>query len=382
MRDAKCEMRNARFSFRISHFASRISHYIEDCMGRVGELSALFLLLLAAAGCAKTGDPHPPVLLIPSPTTDLSVVQTGSEAIVSVSMPTRNTNGSEVTTLASVELWRVTEDGCSVHAPLPEDEFLARATRVVSVTAGASPAKVQAGRLTVTDPLAVSDPASIYTSGFRYAARFVNKKGQAAGLTNQAFLAPVPIPPAPSGLSATVLEDSIQIRWAAADGKVAGYNVFKATDPRSLPPAPVNKEPLTAPEYVDRDFQFDVAGYYQVNVVVSHDNPRAESQRSAVLEVIPKDTIPPGPPQNLNAIPDKGVAVLLWGPAPQRDVAGYRIYRTDGKTKTQLSQQLVVELSYRDTTIEAGAKYTYLVTAVDTHGNEGPPAQAQVEAPN
>jgi fibronectin type 3 domain-containing protein len=39
----------------------------------------------------------------------------------------------------------------------------------------------------------------------------------------------------------------------------------------------------------------------------------------------------------------------------------------------------VSSLSYRDEKVQAGRKYQYRITAVDTHGNEGLAAEAAVE---
>ena len=343
------------------------------------------------AGCAKTGDPHPPFLLIPKPPTDLSARQYGDQALLSVSMPAENTDGSPVTTLATIEIFRLMEQN-RASAPLSELEFLKRAQLVFAIPAGKLNSFLREKTLTFRDPLEFPDRALIYSRSFRYAFRFVNDKDQAAGLTNQTVFSPVPIPPAPQGLSDEITQDSIRIRWeppaANMDGstppRIAGYNVYRTADPKHFPPNPINSEPLPAAEGTDRDFQFDTTYYYQVAVVGSRENPQAESPPSMPLQVTPRDTFPPGAPQNANAVVDGNTVVLMWVPAAGNDVAGYRVYRMEQGSAgwTVLQKALVTTLSYRDATVQLGKTYVYRVTAIDTHGNEGPPAEAMVELPD
>ena len=366
----------------------RISHLQVSCC------VMLSLYLLFSGGCAKTGEPHAPILMLPKPPTDLSVRQYGDQALVSVSMPAQNTNGSPVTTLARVEVFRLSEnEGNEGHPSIPpgDSEFLRRAVKLFSVPAAQFPSFLRNRILTIRDPLEFSDHNVIYSRVFVYAARFVNNKDQNAGLTNQAALAPIPIPPAPQNLSSEVTQDSIRIRWdppaANMDGstppRFVGYNVYKTEDPAHFPADPINREPVAAAEITDPEFQFDSTYYYEVSTVGSIKGPNAESPPSAALRVTPRDTFPPGAPQNLNAVVDGGVVILLWGPAAGNDVAGYRVYRREpGAAEAALLQPaLITTLSYRDPAVLSGRSYVYRVTAVDTHGNEGAPAVTTVDIP-
>ena len=142
-----------------------------------------------------------------------------------------------------------------------------------------------------------------------------------------------------------------------------------------------NPKPLPGPEFEDRNFGFDRTYYYKVSVV-GRSEPYAETSASSALEVVTRDTFPPGPPANLNAIVESGVVFLLWSAPPQKDVAGYRVYRSSQGGQGQLLEtELVRELSYRDTKAAPAHTYAYSVRAVDTHGNEGPPAETSIGLP-
>ena len=62
-------------------------------------------------------------------------------------------------------------------------------------------------------------------------------------------------------------------------------------------------------------------------------------------------------------------------------IAGYRVYRRDRDNGAwgRLNSELVATPAYRDTTVEAGRRYGYRVTAVDAAGNESAPSDEVVE---
>ncbi len=356
-----------------------------------GFLLLLFACPLFLTGCAKTGDPHPPVVLVPKPATDLAASQYSDQILLTFSIPIQNTNGSPAATLGSIEVWRRIEDRTKDPAQLSEAEFLKGAEKILSITAENAAGFQRDKSLVFRDSLSIADRSQIYTKAFRHAIRFVNRKRQSAGLSNQSLVAPVPIPPPPGNLSAEVTQDYIRLRWSAPvenlDGstpaRIAGYNIYRSEDPKSFPAASINQGPVTKPEFEDRSFEFDKTYYYSVSIVGSREHPYAESLSSPALMAVPRDTFPPGAPRNLNAVAAGPAVLLLWTAPAERDVAGYRIYRQEeGESAPKpMQQEPVKALSYRDEKVQPGRKYTYRVAAVDTHGNEGPAAEAVLEVP-
>ena len=338
------------------------------------------------AGCAKTADPHPPELQVPNPPTDLTARQYGDQALLSVSMPTENTNGSPVSTLGRVEVLRLAEG--RTDAPPNTEDFLRRSETLFLIPADRLAPYLHNNRLTLRDAFDFPDRRFIYSRRFRYAFAFVNDKGQSAGPTNTVVLAPVPIPPPPQRLFSEVTQDRIRIRWDApsrnVDGstppRIIGYNLYRTEDPGSMPALPLNATPLPASEFDDTAFGFDSTYYYQVTVVGSS-QPFAESVPSPLMKVEARDVFPPAAPRSFNAVAVDNTVVLLWVAPGDDDVAGYRLYRReDGSTEPiRLQSELVTGLSFRDASAQTGKTYHYTVRAVDRHGNEGPPAEAAVE---
>jgi hypothetical protein len=351
---------------------------------------ALLLLgsLIVAGNCAKTGDPQPPLVLIPKPATDLEVRQYGDSVILSVSMPVANTDGSPVTTLDRVELLRVT-GARNDTAGLPEPEFLKRAEPAFAASVEQMRPLVQDGKLVLREELGSRDRSAFYSRAFRYAVRFVNRKNQTAGLSNQAAIAPIPLPLPPAAIDLAVSQNSIRASWtppaANADGSVpaslVGYNIFRVEGDARLPAAPLNAQPLAESFFEDRSFEFGKTYRYAVSVVGSAANPYAESAQSTPASVTARDVFDPGPPGDLNAFAEGARVILLWTAPDDPDVAGYRVYRQNagGERPQRLEPELIETLSYRDEKVQIGTKYLYSVTAVDGHGNEGPAAKTDVE---
>ena len=372
--------------------AKQIDHNRERAGSRGHSLAGAFCLAIALLfqGCAKIGAPEPPLVKVPSPSKDLAVQERSDGVTLTVSMPTLNTDGSPVNSLKQIEVYRIIEADRRPWPPLPQEEFLWRAERIIDVSDDFS-RYLHGSVLVFNDGLPAAGREGAYQKSFRYAVRFINAKNQTAGLGNQAVIAPVPLPLPPGDLASEAGQDFVRIRWTPPtendDGsrpaRVAGYKIYRSEDPETPSPAPLNDTLLLKPEFTDQNFQFDKTYYYVVSVVASTENPYAESRASKPLAVKTLDTYPPGAPGDFHAVLDRGIVILLWTAPEVPDIAGYRVYRaegTDGALQT-LVKGLITLLSQRDETAQPGKLYRYSVRAVDTHGNEGPPAEASIEIP-
>jgi hypothetical protein len=351
----------------------------------------LVVLLLWSAGCAKIADPQPPEILIPKPATDLAAHQVSDFIMLSVSAPTQNTNGSPVSTLQKVIVYRFINKRTAVREPLSDAEFLKQASQIVSIPSENFSGYLHNSSFLIQDRPSPGSGSSIYSDEFQYAALFVNNKNQAAGLSNRVRIEPIPIPSPPSGLSCTVTEHSIHLKWEAPlqnlDGsepaRIAGYDLYRSEARDRFPAEPINSKPLEKAEFEDRDIEFDKTYYYAVRILGSLQNPFAESLPSETIEVTVHDTFPPSPPRDFNALPEGKTIMLLWAPSLSTDVAGYRIYRREkGSPNLQLLQdKLVSAWSFRDSGVASGKSYEYSVHAVDFHGNESTAVTASVDIP-
>src|SRR5713101_1241256 len=94
-----------------------------------------FILLLALAACAKVGDPRPPLRLVPQHTMELTGIQKGGQVVLTFPAPARNTNGTPVTTLQRVDMYRLMEPRAYQPATITAEDFARRAQRIQSIPA-------------------------------------------------------------------------------------------------------------------------------------------------------------------------------------------------------------------------------------------------------
>jgi hypothetical protein len=348
----------------------------------------IFLAIgILCAGCAKIGEPQPPQVLIPEAATDLAVKQVSDSVVLTVSKPTRNTNGSLATNFRSLDVWRLA--GKTNTDTLPKDVLAEQASPIISIPAARFSDYMQGSSFVIEDKLLIPQRSAIYNSYFRYAVVFTNNKNQAAGFSNQALIKPVPIP-LPPALTYEVTESSIHLKWAApsqnmdqsSPARIAGYRTFRSEDLK-IPFSLLSTDLITASEFKDGNFQFGKTYYYRISVVGSAQNPYAESLPSEAITVTPKDVFPPQVPGDFHSVLQDGVVYLLWAASQSSDVAGYRIYRLEPGMpgKRLLKPELITIPSFRDSGIKTGLRYEYYLTAVDIYGNESTAVKATVAVP-
>lgn len=355
-------------------------------------LTFAFLLLpfaLTLPACGRRRPPVPPVEAVPQRTELLSGIQRGNQVILSWPAPLRNPSDTSVQSIRRIDIYRLAEP---VNAPLPitEEEFGERATLIGSVpfeniTTGG-------GTITYNDELTISEPVRL-----RYSIRFVNASGQRAAFSNFLLIEPAARVSRPPVLdqSPGLAESAITIRWQApaanVDGStpvnLLGYNVYRVARSQGLPAqTPINGQtPTTATTYADQNFLFGEEYTYVVRAVsLGTGGNSVESLNSNAVSVTNVDTFPPSPPSGISAAAASGRLSLFFAANPERDVAGYNVYRsTDPNLPkaswTKLNRALHERTTFHDETVQSGTRYYYYLTAVDNVGNVSGPSEVVSE---
>lgn len=359
----------------------------------------VILLALVVVACGKRGDPHPPVPVIPKATTDLLVAQRGPKVLLSWGYPSLTTAGKNMTGIKRIVIWRSVEElpaaqaGAAAQEPIPlfakipplaPAQFLKHRTKVDSIEGANLPAATAGAHLTFEDApsLHAADGRPVRLS---YA---VVTEGASASsdLSNLVTIVPLDVPAAPSGLVANAKKEGVVLTWTAPDASIggsknptiAGYNIYRFphNQPADEFAAPVNASPATTTTYTDQP-PYGPHDYF-VTAVASAGPPRIESEPSAAASVTFKDLVPPSPPAGLTALVETGAVRLVWDPVDAPDLAGYKIYRTEGTGievlrvagTIPLTPALLTATNYRDTSVNHGISYYYEVVAVDKSGNE------------
>ena len=377
----------------------------------------LILLAAAALSCGKRGDPHPPVPVIPKATTDLLVAQRGPKVLLSWSYPSLTTAGKSMTGIRRVIVWRAIEElpvsqpSRNVQSLVPSDnsptaqptqlfatvpplrpaQFLKARTRADSIEGANLPAATTGARLTYEDT-----PQFHATDGrpVRISYAVVTEGSSAIGdLSNVVSIVPLNVPVAPAAVTAVARKEGIVLTWTAPDTSIsgskmppiAGYNVYRFPhgQPADEFATPVNTSPAMATTFTDNP-PYGPHDYF-VTALAAPGPPRVESEPSEIAGATFKDLVPPPPPAGLTALVETGAVRLVWDPVDAPDLAGYKLYRTEGTGIEQLrvagtialTAQLVTATNYRDTSVNRGISYYYEVVSVDKSGNES--ARAKTE---
>jgi hypothetical protein len=253
-------------------------------------------------------------------------------------------------------------------------------------------------------------PAPLPTLPARlYIAVGINHKGQKGAVSGRQSVLLVPVASAPSDAEVTYNETSFTVSWkpsADAYPSVGGggaddvlkstpigtiaingaYNVYEVPPPIVAPPgtvapmppaaggkgpAPVNAKPIPASPFVDKRMEFGKQRCYAVRTVTLYGPQSIESEAPAERCVTPVDTFAPSAPASLKAVGSEGAVSLIWDANREDDLAGYLVLRATlpGTDFVPVTPQPITEAAFSDTTAKSGARYAYVVLAVDKAGN-------------
>jgi hypothetical protein len=369
-------------------------------------VAALVLLCLA---CGKRGDPRPPVPIIPQATSDLAVTQRADRVILTWSYPSMTTAGRSLTAIRRISVFRYIEElpvaavtgepprlepaEPSVPAAialfekvptLPKEQFEKLSQRVDSIEKASLASATAGARLFYSDtpPLHAADGRPVRVT---YA---VVTEGESARseFSNMAILVPLAVATPPEGLVATAKPEGIVLTWeepktsvgSSGSPVIAGYHIY-----RTAPGETVDEQakPIT-PSPVKRTSYTDVPSLgeheYRITAVAAESPSIVQSELSAPARATFRDLVAPPAPATITALLETKVVRLLWDAVDAPDLAGYRVYRTEGVGHenirpigtVDLLNKIVTVTTASDENANLGIAYKYGVSAVDTNGNE------------
>lgn len=202
---------------------------------------------------------------------------------------------------------------------------------------------------------------------------------------------PAPAPPSPGNASpATVTPPVPAIPLLVAkslgfQSEATTYHLFEVSstaapdDPFAITvPAPLTPQPLATTEHLIKGVTFGAERCFVVRPVERIAGAVVMGPESPKTCVTPADTFPPAAPRSLAAIAGDGVISLIWEANSDSDLAGYLVLRGDapGDTLRAITPEPVAATTFRDTTTRAGARYVYVVVAVDRAAPQNVSAQS------
>ncbi|HTH50601.1 MAG TPA: hypothetical protein VL501_01625 [Pyrinomonadaceae bacterium] len=338
-------------------------------------------MLVGGLGCGKRGAPVPPRERVLQ-RIELDAFQRGNVVILNWTMPRVNAPVGNVQNISRADVYRLAEP-LTAPQQMSEEEFANRSTMIAALKI--TDADFNSRTLNYKDTLQFADQLV----RLRYALRFVNASGQKAAFSNAVVIEPAgKIASNPTNLKAEASQDAVRLTWQAPQTNIdqtkpvsiIGYNIYRsasATQPAKL----LNKDPWQGTSYNDEFFEFNKDYWYFVRAVsVGLGSEPVESAESNVVEFHGKDTFAPSAPAAITIAAAPGTISIFWAINPEKDIAGYKIYRSTDKALrleqwTLLTPELVKANSFQDAKVESGKQYFYYITATDTAGNVSPPSE-------
>jgi hypothetical protein len=119
-------------------------------------------------------------------------------------------------------------------------------------------------------------------------------------------------------------------------------------------------------EWTETGVEYGKPYTYMVQALVDTSNKRtAESELSEASTLVPEDHFAPAVPSGLHIDRTGNGVALVWEPDSDADLAGYRVYRSEGNGPWQKLAEVNAVPTYADATVEPGKTYRYAVSAFD-----------------
>ncbi len=354
-------------------------------------------ILCWLGGCAAPGEPAPKQPIVPAAIGDLAARQAGDTVVLMFTLPKNSTEGRPLAEPPELEIYHGSQPPSAPPGKL--------STRLVyTVPSALVDTYITEGRVRFPDPLRPEELAANAGQQMVYMVRTRASKRRSSADSNIVAVRVYPVPERIQDLRATLTETAVELSWSAptrttsgaALPSVTGYRVYRAEAEPVAGTAAVQdaartklKTPLEllapAPSTSFRDTQIEFGRVYLYTVrsVAQYETDSVESADSPPVVIPARDVFPPAAPKGLVAIliPQTPTAPahieLSWSIGPEPDLAGYNVYRREGKVAVpEPGQRLTLELlltpTFRDMGVKPGRIYTYQVTAVDRAGNESP----------
>lgn len=320
--------------------------------------AVLVPLALVLVGCGSIGEPLYPALHIPSPVTDLGVVEQGPNLDIRFTIPPLTTEGLPVKEIGMVDL-RV---GPSPPNGWNVDEWANGATSVpVPTPTGPGPvqAKIPTGKFIGSEVVV--------------AVRITNTKGKDAGWSApKTFMVQMPLAD-PTNFRVAADPKGVALAWSASSP--SQFRIFRKTEQQLQPTllATANE-----PNYTDISAEFGKT--YEYSIQAFREN--VESEIVGPKTITPLNKFPPAVPSGLMASAGIGSIELAWNRNSESDFKEYRVLRSEeGGPFVEIARGLDAPV-YSDRAVRSAKHYRYEVLAVAQNDLQSAPcAPVEMTAP-
>lgn len=199
---------------------------------------------------------------------------------------------------------------------------------------------------------------------YRYQIGLVDRRDQVVSTSNPAAAAILPAPPAPAELVAGKEAQGILLQWKIPHLTTGGELRFEVERrPVNGTWEKISPAPVKGSSFFDATPVALKIYDYRVMSILLAGNTTVLGQAATAGHVQAPAALPPPPPETVYAIPVKDGLEVRWTPS-EGQVAGYYVYRKQGKQITRLTAKPLAQPPYLDRTAKPNEVYSYAVSAV------------------
>lgn len=305
-----------------------------------------------------------------------------SEGISVVSTPTFNDGPAEVNSVSLVDTWDTQSQSVTLHLSWTPDSGQAVPDRysITLTEAGtnSSTFAVLAGTtklITVINGKRIKESAeySVRVQGIDAAGN--SNVGVIKTITTHKFTSPLP----PSSPSVSLYDNTyMKVSWTNPDSDFAYIKVSAIrTDliTSATTTLLTNQNAGKASSFPLLSYAVELSSLYTFTLVAVDSAGNESGPVTATFEVDGDVPLPPVP-EVLTADCTLGCIVVRWNAAAVGNVAGYKVYRASASSNLMPSDFSLLDtvdsqtLEMLDYDVVTGVRYAYIVTTLDTYGNE------------
>jgi len=217
---------------------------------------------------------------------------------------------------------------------------------------------------------AYTDTTAINGTSYYYSIAAVNAAGEGSISAQSSAVmpaAPVVVPAAPAGFSATAGDARATVTWTAISGATS-YNIYRSTSQGSQG-SKIGSSSTAS--YTDATAANGTTYYYAVTALNAAGEGAVSAQSSGITPT-PAATVPAAP-TGVNASAGNALVTVSWTAA--NGATSYNVYRSTAQGTQGARIGIATTQPYADSTVVNGTTYYYEVTAANSAGES--PASTQ-----
>jgi hypothetical protein len=325
-------------------------------------LVIIYAAIAAAGACGKKGAPLPPLRLVPSPVSEVSVRRTGMEVELKFALPKTNMNGPGAIDMDRVEIYAIT---IAPGTPPPANRDLLTKAHVVG-SIGVQPPPEEGGP---TTPPAEADKRPAPGDRVMFVEELTAEK-----------LKPVPVPTLPAGRGSAVAGPGAPATAPPPDTATQAPGTQAPGTVPPVPPLPVKagEDPAAAAKLATEaaatpEVQAPApsAVKYAVRIYAIRGISRAGRPGPPAGRVTVPLVDPVAAPPSLGTRVTERSVVVTWTPPvaePGAPPVTFNVYRKDAAA-APLNQSPIAAVEYEHAGVEFGKEQCFVVRSLQAIQN-------------